>query len=393
MTPPAHVLIVGASAAGLSTLETLRRLGHTGTVTLLGDEPHPPYDRPPLSKQILAGAWTPQRAHLRPAAALDALDATFHLGDPAVALDPASRTVHTASGRRHQADAIVVATGATARTLPGQDTVAGVHVIRTLDDATGLRAELTPGRRLVVVGDGVLGCEVAATAAALGLDTTLVGPQQAPMRAQLGPRAADLLGLLHTANGVRLRLTTTVTGLAVDGARVRGVETTDGQVLPADVVLVAFGATPATGWLDGSGLTLVDGIVCDAYCRAAPGVWAVGDVARFHHEGLGRDVRLENRTNATEQAAAVAADILGAGRPYTPVPYFWTDQFDVKIQVHGIPGPGMHTEVTDGDPTAGRFVLTYHLDGRPAAVLGWNMPKQARRQRQSLLTAMTTAPV
>ncbi|MFG1606144.1 NAD(P)/FAD-dependent oxidoreductase [Actinoplanes sp. NPDC049265] len=380
-----RVLVVGASAAGLATAEALRRHGFTGTITLLGAEPHPPYDRPPLSKQVLAGEWEPARAALRPPDVLGALDTTIRLGDPAVALDVATRTVHTAAGRTHQGDAVVIATGATARRLPRQDGIAGVHVIRTLDDAVGLRADLVPGRRLVVVGDGVLGCEVAATAAALGVGTTMVGPQAAPMELQLGPYVADRLGRLHRDGGVDLKLGAAVTGLVTSDVRVRGVELAGGDMLPADVVVVAFGAAPATGWLRDSRLTLDDGVVCDARCRAADGIWAAGDVARFHHETYGRPVRLENRTNATEQAAAVAANILGADRPYTPVPHFWTDQFKTRIQVYGTPAPGMTVDIVDGDPASGRFVAAYRIAGRPAAVLGWNMPKQARQQRQKLL--------
>jgi NADPH-dependent 2,4-dienoyl-CoA reductase/sulfur reductase-like enzyme len=313
----------------------------------------------------------------------------MHPGDPAVALDVAARIIRTAAGRAYRADAIVVATGATARRLPGQDGIAGVHVLRTLDDALRLRDDLLPGRRLVVVGDGVLGCEIAATAAGMGVDTTLAGPQAAPMALQLGPFVAGHLRNLHTARGVRLRLGTAVTGLATASSRVCGAHLADGEVLPADVVVVAFGAAPATGWLRDSRLALDDGVVCGSRCRAAPGIYAVGDVARFHHESLDRSIRLENRTNATEQAAVVAANILGGDLSYRPLPYFWTDQFDVKIQVFGTPTPDMRTQVIDGDPAAGRFVAAYHVGDRPAAILGWNMPKQARQQRQRLLTGPT----
>jgi NADPH-dependent 2,4-dienoyl-CoA reductase/sulfur reductase-like enzyme len=168
-------------------------------------------------------------------------------------------------------------------------------------------------------------------------------------------------------------------------ARAGGVVLAGGEVLPADVVVVAFGAAPATEWLAGSGLTIADGVVCDERCRAADGVWAVGDVARFRHRGLGASVRLENRTNATLQADAVAADILGAGVPYAPIPYFWTEQFDARLHVYGVPTPAADFEIVDGDPALGRFVGLYRYAGRPVAVLGWNMPKQARLH-QSVLT-------
>ncbi|MGM1061686.1 NAD(P)/FAD-dependent oxidoreductase [Saccharothrix sp. Mg75] len=385
MTPPPDVLVVGASAAGLSTAEALRRKGYTGGITLLGDEPHPPYDRPPLSKQVLAGTWEPERARLRGQDLLDGLGATFLLGDPAVSLDPVAREVRTASGAVLRAGAVVLATGVRPRVLPDQAGVAGVHVLRTLDDALALRAALLAGGRLVVVGDGVLGAEVAATARGLGLDVTLAGPQRAPLEAQLGPLVSGVLADVHRERGVRLRLGAAVLGLESRDGRVTGVRLDTGDVLPADLVVVALGAVPNTGWLADSGLVLDNGVVCDARCRAADGVYAVGDVARWHHEGLGGPLRLENRTNATEQATAVADDVLGAGRPYAPVPYFWTDQFDARLQVHGVLTPGATVSVVDGDVAARRFVALYERGGEAVGVLGWNMPKQARQLRQRLL--------
>ncbi|MFD4112833.1 NAD(P)/FAD-dependent oxidoreductase [Streptomyces niveus] len=390
----ADVLVVGACAAGLTTVEALRRHGYRGKVTVLGEETHPPYDRPPLSKQVLAGTWQPDRAQLRPREALSALDADFILGDPAVGLDAVTRTVRTASGRALRADALVVATGTRPRTLPGQSGLAGVHVLRTLDDALALRAGLLDATRLVVVGDGVLGAEIAATARTMGLDVTLAGPQHAPMAGQLGHGAADLLAELHTARGIRLRLGAGVRALIGSAGTVTGVSLDNGDVLPADLVVVAIGADPVTGWLRGSGLRVDNGLVCDSRCRAADGVYAVGDVARWHHDQLGALLRLENRTNAGEQAMAVAANILGGDRAYTPVPYFWTDQFDTKIQVHGVvpAGAGAEMTVVDGDPATGRFVARYRSEGRVTGVLGWNMPKQTRLRRQDVADALAGGP-
>ncbi|MFD6329308.1 NAD(P)/FAD-dependent oxidoreductase [Streptomyces niveus] len=397
----ADVLVVGACAAGLTTVEALRRHGYRGKVTVLGEETHPPYDRPPLSKQVLAGTWQPDRAQLRPREALSALDADFILGDPAVGLDATTRTVRTASGRALRADALVVATGTRPRTLPGQSGLAGVHVLRTLDDALALRAGLLDATRLVVVGDGVLGAEIAATARTMGLDVTLAGPQHAPMAGQLGHGVADLLAELHTARGIRLRLGAGVRALIGSAGAVTGVSLDNGDVLPADLVVVAIGADPVTDWLRDSGLRVDNGLVCDSRCRAADGVYAVGDVARWHHDQLGALLRLENRTNAGEQAMAVAANILGGDRAYTPVPYFWTDQFDTKIQVHGVvpAGAGAEMTVVDGDPATGRFVARYRSEGRVTGVLGWNMPKQTRLRRQDVAdvlaggpAAVTTAP-
>ncbi|MBB5781347.1 NAD(P)/FAD-dependent oxidoreductase [Nonomuraea jabiensis] len=384
MNTPDHVLVTGASAAGLATVEALRRKGYAGRVTVLGAESHLPYDRPPLSKQVLSGAWEPERAQLRPPAALDALDAEFVLGDPATGLDVPSRTVRTASGRALSADAVVVATGLRPRTLPGQAGLTGVHVLRTLDDAPALRADLLSCTRLVVVGDGVLGAEIAATARGMGVHVTLAGPQPAPLAIQLGQPVAGLLADLHAEHGVELRLGAAVSALTERHGRVTGVRLETGDVLPADVVVVAFGAAPATDWLAGSGLDLDNGVVCDSRCRAAEGVYAVGDVARWHHETLGRSLRLENRTNATEQAIAVAGNLLGDDRPYTPIPYFWTDQFDAKIHVHGMPSPDAEVTIAEGSLAERRFVAVYRHDGRVTGVLGWNMPKQARLHRQEL---------
>ncbi|HET6740225.1 MAG TPA: FAD-dependent oxidoreductase, partial [Kribbella sp.] len=371
------VLVVGASAAGLTTVEALRRQGFRDPITVLGAEWHPPYDRPPLSKQFLYGDWDQDRTHLRPEAMLSALEAEFVLGDPAVALD--GRTVETASGRRLTADTLVIATGLTPRRLPGPD-LEGVHVLRTLDDAAALRKSLTAHCQVVVVGDGVLGAEVAATARKLGLAVTLAGPQASLLEAQLGPAVGALLGELHTAEGVDLRLGTAVAGLTDADGRVNGVLLADGEVLSADVVVVALGAVPATDWLEGSGLTIDNGVVCDEYCRAADGIYAAGDVARWQYgESL---VRLENRTNATEQALCVAANILGEQQPYRPVPYFWTDQFRTKIQVHGTPSGDL--TVAEGN-LDDRFVAHYREHGRIVGVLGWNAPKQTRVHRQHLL--------
>ncbi|MFI8817779.1 MULTISPECIES: NAD(P)/FAD-dependent oxidoreductase [unclassified Streptomyces] len=395
MKAPGSVLVVGASAAGLTAAETLRRLGYPGELTVVGAEWRTPYDRPPLSKQVLSGHWEPERATLlRPGESQARLEAEIILGSPAVALDTATRSVRTAAGRTLRADAVVIATGLSPRLLPGRADLAGAHVLRTLDDALALRAELTPGTRLVVVGDGVLGTEIAATASAMGVNVTLVGPQPAPMTAQLGPLVAEKPARLHTHHGVRLLPGTGVRGLRAAGGRVTGVLLDSGETLSAEVAVVAIGATPNTAWLAGSGLRVDNGLVCDSRCRAADGIYAAGDVARRHHDALGTLQRLENRTNATEQAMAVARTILGDDRPYRPIPYVCTDQFTTRIQVYGAPSADAELTVTDGDMTEDRFVALYHRGGAVIGVLGWNMPKQARLRRQRLVDAhaASTAP-
>lgn len=380
--------MVGASASGLSTVEALRRKGYGGAVTVLGAETHPPYDRPPLSKQVLSGTWEPSKTVLRPQSALSELDADFVLGDPAVELDLAERAVRTESGRTLRADAVVVATGMRARNLPAQRDLRGLHVLRTLEDSLALRADLLTARRAVVVGEGVLGAEITATARGMGLPVTMVGPQPAPMAAQLGPLVADRLADLHTENGADLRLGTGVDGFAEEDGRVTGVRLETGEVLAADVVVVAVGAAPVTDWLAGSGVEVDDGVVCDSRCRAAEGVYAVGDVARWWHERIGGHVRFENRTNATAQSLAVAGNLLGDDHAYAPVPYFWTDQYDVKVQMHGVLPPDADVSIVDGDVDGGRFVAQYERDGQVTGVLGWNMAKQARLRRKEIADSL-----
>ncbi len=387
VTRPGKVVIVGGSSAGLATAEALRRQGYEGRLTLLDAERHLPYDLPPLSKQVLTGAWEPSRTQLRSQEHLASLEAEFIRAEPAVICDAVERAVTTATGCVVRGDALVIATGLRPRILPDQEELAGVHVMRTLDDALALRCDLAAGRRLVVVGEGVLGAEIAASARAMGVEVTLAGFGSVLLGSQVGGRVGGFLTRLHTERGVDLRLGVAVEALAGSGGRVCGVRLASGEVLRADTVVVAIGARPATEWLEGSGLALGDGVECDAYCRAAPGVYAVGDAASWYHEGLGRRLRLENRTNATEQAQAVAANLLGAERPYTPTPYFWTDQYDANLQVHGLPTPAAETHIAEGDPAQGRFVAVYRENGEVTGVLGWNMPKQARLLRQKHLVA------
>ncbi|MFI7144968.1 NAD(P)/FAD-dependent oxidoreductase [Nonomuraea sp. NPDC050022] len=416
------VLIVGASAGGLTVAEVLRAKGYAGQIRLVGQEPHLPYDRPPLSKEVLAGAWPAERVFLRDPARLDALGAEFILGRRAERLDTAARTVDLDDGRTLSYDTLVIATGLSPRrppflgdlagaptspaqdlagvhTLPTRD-LAGVHTLRTLDDALALREQLRGARRVAVIGAGVLGCEIAATARTLEAEVTLVDPLPTVMVRQLGDELGSLVGALHESHGVRVCTGVGVSGLtgaaSGDGpaervgpaGRVGAVELTSGESVPADVVVIAVGSVPATGWLAGSGLSLTDGVECDSHCRAAPGVYAVGDVARWHHELLGTSIRLENRTNATQQAMAVAADIMGDGAPYSPIPYFWTDQYDVKLQIHGHIPPGARLRPLDGEPGSGRFAALAEVDGVPTAAIGWNHPRGVRLARGHVTDAL-----
>ncbi|MEV0265763.1 FAD-dependent oxidoreductase [Streptomyces sp. NPDC050617] len=379
-----HIVVVGGGAAAVSAIETLRQDGFTGEITLVSAESGLPYDRPPLSKQVLAGQWEIERTALRRPEDIDALGVAWIGGRSATALDPAGRTVTLDSGRRLAYDGLIIATGVSARPLPFGTDLAGVHALRTEADARALRTAFDTGSRLVVVGAGLIGSEVAATARKLGLDVTLVDPAPVPLMRQLGERFGALMTRVHRANGTELHLGTGVRDLiGVDG-RVTAVELDDGTALPADCVLVAVGSVPATDWLAGSGLELDRGaLVCDQYCRAAPGIYAAGDVAAWQHPGYGRRLRIEHRTNATEQGRAAARNMLGAEQPFSPVPYFWTDQYDIKIQGYGLL-EGEDIEIAEGSPEDGRFVAVYRSGGKPIGALGWNSARRMRHYRPLL---------
>ncbi|ONI75753.1 FAD-dependent oxidoreductase [Kribbella sp. ALI-6-A] len=412
-----HVVVVGASAAGLAAVEALRSKGYDGKLTLIGGERRPPYDRPPLSKQVLSGVWEPERVVLRDEPAIDRLDADLRLGQTAVGLDASRRTLRlaeTAAGlstpKLGEAvaglgtvqpgetavsldvppvdqlgfDALVIATGVRPRRLPGSD-LAGVHTVRTLDDALALRTLLRSGPKVVVVGAGFLGSEIAAVARGMSLDVTLVDPHPAPLQRQFGARIADLVGQTHRDHGVRLRMNTGVSRFVSSEGRVTGVELNDRTVLDADVVVVAIGSVPATEWLADSGLAVGNGVECDAMCQAAPGIYAAGDVASWHNPRFDRRMRIEHRLNATEQGTAVAANLLGADRPFAPVPYFWSDQYDVRLQAYGIFPPDAEMTVVRGDLADRRFAAAFVEQDTVVGVLGWNCPPRELRELRQLV--------
>lgn len=365
------VVVVGASAGGLATAEGLRRGGFTGRITLVGAEPHLPYDRPPLSKQVLAGQWDADRIALRPASDIEALDLDLRLGVTATGADPRARTVALDTGEEVAYDALVAATGVSPRRLPG-----GGHVLRDLEDALALRDRLRPGRRLAVVGAGFLGAEAAAVARGLGCEVTMVEPAPVPLAHAVGDAVGQVLTRAHRERGVDLR-----TGVGVTTVHDGGLDLADGTTVEADDVLVAVGSVPNTGWLELGGLPVADGLVCDAYCAAAPGVYGVGDVARWDNPLFGVPMRIEHRTHAAEQGLAVARNLLDpeARRAFAPVPYFWSDQYDMKIQAYGYLRGHDEVRVVEGDLAERRFVAAYRTGDRLAGVLGIGVPPRALR--------------
>lgn len=383
MSAPSSVTIVGASLAGLRAAETLRRDGFDGPITLIGDEAHEPYDRPPLSKQVLAGDWEPDRIALTPSDKLADLDLDLRFGTAAVGFDLASRTLRTTGseneGETLEVDALLIATGARCRTL-GQPRE-GVHVLRSLDDCLALRADFDAAPdRVVVVGAGFIGAEVAATARTRGLDVTVVEALSAPLIRVLGPEMGEVCAAVHRDHGVDLR-----TGVGVEGfdgaGRVERVRLTDGSAVDASVVVVGIGVVPNTEWLEGSGLALDDGVVCDAAGLAAPGVAAAGDVARWPNRRFGEVMRVEHWDNAAAQGAHSARALLGAAEPYELVPWFWSDQYDRKIQLAGHVRPDDEVRVVAGSVAERRFAALYGRGGRLMGALGFNRPRHVMRYR------------
>ncbi|MBM7805195.1 NADPH-dependent 2,4-dienoyl-CoA reductase/sulfur reductase-like enzyme [Geodermatophilus bullaregiensis] len=388
----ATVAVVGASLAGLSAARALRARSFDGRLVVVGDEPHAPYDRPPLSKDLLAGTSTPDDVALGTAAD-EALDLEWRLGTAAVGLDAPTRTVRLADGSEVRADGVVLATGARARRLPGTGGLAGVHVLRTLDDAVALRADLLAGRSLVVIGAGFIGAEVASTARGLGLEVTVVEALPVPLAGPLGPEMGAVCAGLHADHGTRL-LTGTGVARLVGSPRVEAVELADGRRLPADVVVVGIGAVPNVEWLAGSGLALADGVVTDAHgATNVPGIVAVGDCAATWSAEAGRPLRSEHWTAALEQPVGAVATLLGeepAAR--APVPYFWSEQYGSRIQFAGHRRDGDAVRVIEGDPGERSFLAVYERDGRPVAVLGMDQPRLFTRWRRQLRAAEPAVP-
>ncbi len=403
---PNRIVIVGASLAGARAAHSVRAAGHDGTLTLIGAEPHLPYDRPPLSKEFLTGDQDPDSLALDPDGAYDELDADVMLSTHAVGLDLDTRTVAIAPAAGGNAetvpfDGLVIATGAAARPLPGVGNMTGVHTLRTVDDAAAIRDGLVAGARVAVVGGGFIGSEVAASAAARGCDVTVIEAAPAPLVRGLGAEMGTRVGALHGQNGVELRL-----GVGVDGVlgadRVEAVAMADGSRVPADLVVVGIGVVPNTAWLEGSGLQVDNGVVCDAtLCCGPPGVYAVGDVARAPNGWLSpwhgdRPVRVEHWTAAVEHGMAVGRNLVAPAeaQPYNSVPFVWSDQYDARIQIAGHPDADDDVEVlagsADDDPDSGRsFVAGYRRDGRLSAVMALDAIRPFVRFRRLLASHPT----
>jgi len=393
---PGLVVVVGAGAGGLSTVEGLRHNGFNGQLRWVGAEAELPYDRPPLSKEILTGAWTPDRIRLRTPEKIAELGVDLRLGVTVTKVDLEKRELVLSDGDLLSFTSLVAATGVTPRTLPGSDGIAGVHTIRTLADTLALRAELRPGSRLVVVGGGFLGTEVAAAARGLGTEVVLLEPETVPLGAALGGEVGRLVADLHRGHGVDVRTGpgAAVARLHAPDGRLEAAVLTDGSTIAADVAVVAIGSTAATSWLTGAGVDCTAGVRCDEFCETAvPGFYAVGDVSSWYHTGFGAQLRLEHRTNAGEQGLYVARRMLGlTAEPFTPVPYFWSDQYELKIQAYGALRGYDEIRVIDGSIPDREFIALYRRGTSLAGALGIHRAR-ALRQWRAQIAAGATWPV
>ena len=378
-----RIAVVGASLAGLRALETLRAEGFEGELVAIGDEPHAPYDRPPLSKQFLKGEWDEERIALRKQGT-DDLDVTWTLGQRAVALEAGAPAVVLEDGTRVEADAVLLATGTVARRLPFGQELGGIHVLRNLGDATRLRADLDPEPRVVVVGAGFIGMEVAATCRERGLEVSVVEPLATPLVRGLGETLGRYVADRVRAEGVELHLGVGVEGFEGQG-RVSGVRLGNGKTLPCEVVVVGIGVRPATDWLEGSGLDLSDGVACDATgATALPGVFAAGDVSRWGTAEGGEGRRFEHWTHAVEQGVHVAKRMLHGPSvgPLEVVPYVWSDQFDMRIAIAGEIREGDDTHLCHGTLEEGRFLMLAGREGRLTGAVAFRRPRQLNAARR-----------
>jgi 3-phenylpropionate/trans-cinnamate dioxygenase ferredoxin reductase subunit len=381
-----RLVIVGASLAGLRAAQAARKAGFDGELVMVGEERHLPYTRPPLSKELLAGEQDTERVHFP----CDTLEAEWRLGVPAASLDRGRRRVVLADGDEVSYDRLIVATGSRPRRWPGAGgELDGGHVLRNLEDALALRAAFAGRPRVAIVGAGFIGCEVAQTARKAGLEVTLIDVAATPML-PLGPELGEWCAELHRENGVDLRLATGVTALLGGSDHVEGIELADGERVGADVVVIGLGAVPNTEWLASSGLRADPGLACDATLTAAddPDILGAGDIVAWPHPLADGDVvRIEHWTVAAEQGQLAGRNALAPAderKRYDTPPYFWSDQYDKKIQSIGFPGRADRLEQLESTPDRSRVVYAGERDGRVVGVIAINAARRLGAYRMAL---------
>ena len=373
-------MIVGGGLAAARTAEQLRRAEYTGAITIVSDENHLPYDRPPLSKEVLRAET--DDVTLKPAEFYADNDIAVLLGNGARSVDTVAKSLTLADGTTLGYDELVIATGLVPKRIPSFPDLPGIHVLRSLDESRALRSEARDAARAVVVGAGFIGCEVAASLRTLDVNVTLVEPQPAPLASVLGEQIGGLITRLHQAEGIDVRCGVGVAEVSGDD-RVRKVTLTDGSELDADLVIVGIGSKPATDWLEDSGITIDNGVVCDEVGRTtAPHVWAIGDVASWLDVVAGQ-VRVEHWSNVADQARAMVPAMLGhEASAAVTVPYFWSDQYDVKIQCLGEPEATDTVHIVEDDGR--KFLAYYERDGVVVGVVGGGMPGKVMKTRAKI---------
>jgi 3-phenylpropionate/trans-cinnamate dioxygenase ferredoxin reductase component len=383
------IVIVGGGLAAARTAEQLRRSEYTGRITIVSDEVHLPYDRPPLSKEVLRKEV--DDVALKPREWYDENDITLRLRSAATSLDTTGRTVTLDDGTVLAYDQLVIATGLVPRRIPAFPDLDGIRVLRSFDESMALREHASAARHAVVVGAGFIGCEVAASLRSLGVDVVLVEPQPTPLASVLGERIGGLVARLHRDEGVDVRLDVGVAEVRGQG-HVDTVVLTDGTELTADLVVVGIGSRPATEWLEGSGIEVDNGVICDeAGHTSAPNVWALGDVASWR-DATGHQARVEHWSNVADQARVVVPAMLGRDVPTNAVvPYFWSDQYDVKIQCLGEPEASDIVHLVEDDGR--KFLAYYERDGVLVGVVGGGMPGKVMKVRGKIAAATPIAEV
>jgi NADPH-dependent 2,4-dienoyl-CoA reductase/sulfur reductase-like enzyme len=367
----------------LAVVRALRHARYDGDVVMVGDEHHLPYDRPPLSKQILSGEWDEDRVWMCDKAALEGLRVELRAGVRASGLDTTARRITLATGEELDYTDLVIATGLRPRLPKSWAAIRGVSVLRTLDDVRLLRSHLREATNVVIVGAGFIGAEAAAVIATPERTVTIIDPLPLPMAGALPSELGSMLEAAHREHGVDVRCGLAVDEVLATDRRVTGVRLSNGSTLEADLVIVGLGATPNTDWLADSGVPVEDGVICDEHNRACDHVFAAGDVASWINPRFGTRMRVEHRMHAAEQAAHVARTIAedGATEPFAPTPFFWTDQFDLRVQAFGHLHPGDAFTVIDGSFEERKLLATSTREGRVVAVVGVNMPRETRAAR------------
>lgn len=383
------IVIVGGGLAAARTAEQLRRSEYSGRITIVSDEVHLPYDRPPLSKEVLRKEI--DDVALKPREWYDEKGITLRLGSAATGLDTAGQTVALDDGTALGYDELVIATGLVPRRIPALPDLEGIRVLRSFDESMALRERASAAQHAVVIGAGFIGCEVAASLRSLGVDVVLVEPQPTPLATVLGEQIGELVARLHRDEGVDVRL-----GLGVAEVRGQGhvdtVVLTDGTELAADLVVIGIGSRPATEWLEGSGVDIDNGVVCDEAGRtSAPNVWALGDVASWR-DTTGHQARVEHWSNVADQARVVVPAMLGQDVPSAVVvPYFWSDQYDIKIQCLGEPEATDTVHLVEDDGR--KFLAYYERNGVLVGVVGGGMPGKVMKIRAKIAAATPIAEV